>query len=90
MVMPSILQFMPGASQSSDDPRFKFDVGAHVKVFNLAVVQPEGAQCQIIWRRNGYPEPFFQGYWFPIYFVELLEEGTGGGEVGEICLRQLE
>ena len=87
--MPEILKWMPGAGSSADDPRFLFNVGEHVRVSNLAVVRPDGVICQIMWRRNGYPPPYFD-CWFPIYFVERLEDGDGGGEVGEGCLERLQ
>lgn len=73
---------------SSEDPRFKFEVGDKVEVF-LEPYQYErfpkwktGYTGKILTRRNAYPPPSFEGYWVPLYYIEGL------GELGEGCLRK--
>ena len=75
-----------GGAGSSDDERFKFNVGDKVKV-KLANHQLErypewkpGFVGVVKTRRNGYPPPAFIGYWFPLYWIDEL------GEIGESCL----
>lgn len=71
---------------SEDDNRFKYEVGQRVEIL-LASHQLKrypswrpGFVGEIKSRRNGYPPPAFEGFWFPLYYIEGL------GEVGESCL----
>lgn len=72
---------------SSIDERFKYEVGDTVKV-TLRPEQEEALKAKtgligkILNRRNGYPPPEFEGYWFPLYYVEGL------GEIGEGCVEK--
>jgi len=87
--MVNLSEFMDGAfagpDGSADDVRFGFSVGEHVLV--------DGKwRGQIVSRRNGYPPPFFHGYWFPIYFIEPFAGEPSpyrGEDVGPARLRRL-
>ena len=84
--MDDLLGMMAG--DSYNDPRFKINVGDYVCVMKGAGGSPEpGTIAQVRGRRNGYPEPLFTGYWFPLLYLEHVDGSPGGGEIHEDCVR---
>lgn len=82
----SILNFLSGDSQ--DDPRFTIKVGDIVTIVRGAGGSPvEGTIARVTGRRNGYPEPFFKGFWFPLLYLKHLDGHEGGGEIHMDCVR---
>lgn len=67
--------------------QFKFSVGDIVSQENDRM-RLNGILGVIRWRRNAYPEPWFTGFWFPLYMVDnLVPAILKGQEIHENCLR---
>jgi len=83
----NFLNILSGDIQS-EESRFKFQIGDIVLVEDApnGNTNNTGDISEIRHRRNAYPPPLFEGYWFPIYYLNNLK-GTNGGEIHENCLR---
>ena len=83
-----IFEFLSGNSEK-DAEKFKFSIGEYVYVETDGKGGSPilGTIAQIRGRRNGYPEPFFIGHWFPLYWLEHIDGNTGGGDIHEECVR---
>ena len=70
--------------ENPDDPRYTFDVGDKVIV-------DDDKEGEIIYRRNGYPKPYFS-CWFPCYMVDYPEGKyqLNGEEVGPSRMKKME
>lgn len=86
--MDCILEFLSGDSKEDQDHRWLFNIGDIVIVEKPAGGSSvKGTIAQVRGRRNGYPEPFFHGFWFPLLYLEHLDENPGGGELIQECCR---
>lgn len=72
-----------GKEEEINESRYKYKVGDIVEVSGAhpSHQAKDGMVAEILSRRNGYPEPHFHGFWFPLYFLKDI------GEIGEGCVK---
>lgn len=75
----------------SDDPRWQFNIGEIVVVTESinGNSNRKGSVCEVRWRRNAYPPPYFQGCWLPLLYLEPIDGLPGGGEISQECVRKV-
>ena len=82
---PELLSFMePLSYGGKDDVRWRINVGDYVRVETKRVDRPFFAVVRN--RRSAYGPPMFPegAYWFPLLYVEALDQSFNG-EVSEDC-----